>query len=271
MINFTSAALKQVMGFHLVRGRWFTDGEAAAVLNETLARRDFSTRDPIGRRIQVSENGPLLTIVGVAADLKYSKLDAPAEPEVYVPYERTDGIYGFTALILTRNEPLTLAPGVRRSVAAIDFTQVPDDVMALEQALGESIAPRRLNLALLGTFSAAALLLALIGVYGVMAFLVTQRSHEIGVRMALGARRSDVVRMVVREGMGVTLGGTIAGLVAALTLTRFMASLLYEVEPTDASTFAVITAVLAATALLACCVPALKAVRIDPMTTLRSE
>jgi ABC-type antimicrobial peptide transport system permease subunit len=104
-----------------------------------------------------------------------------------------------------------------------------------------------------------------------MAFLVTQRSHEIGVRMALGARRSDVVRMVVREGMGVTLGGTIAGLVAALTLTRFMASLLYEVEPTDASTFAVITAVLAATALLACCVPALKAVRIDPMTTLRSE
>ena len=271
MINFTSAALKQVMGFRLVRGRWFTDGEPAAVLNETLARREFSARDPIGRRIQVSENGPLLTIVGVAADVKYSKLDAPAEPEVYVPYERTDGIYGFTALILTRNDPLTLAPGVRRAVADIDFTQVPDEVMAMEQALGESIAPRRLNLALLGTFSAAALLLALIGVYGVMAFSVTERAHEISVRMALGARRTDVVRMVVRQGMGVTLGGTIAGLVAALTLTRFMESLLYEVEPTDASTFAVITALLAATALLACCVPALKAALIDPMTTLRSE
>ena len=142
---------------------------------------------------------------------------------------------------------------------------------SLEQALAESIAPRRLNLVLFGTFAAAALFLALVGIYGVMAYSVTQRMHEIGIRMALGAQRTDVVRMVVRQGMRVTLAGIVAGIAGALTLTRLMESLLYEVQPTDLVTFAVVTAALATTGFVACCLPGLKAARVDPVITLRDQ
>ena len=272
MINSTSAALKQVMGFRLVRGRWFTDGEPAAVLNESLMRRDFSGRDPIGRRIRLSESGPPLTIVGIVADLKYSALDAPAEPEVYVPYARVeDGLFDFTVLVLGTTDPRALAPSLQTLISDIDKTQVPHELVSLEQALAESIAPRRLNLVLFGTFASAALFLALVGIYGVMAYSVTQRMHEIGVRMALGAQRTDVVRMVVRQGMRVTLAGIAAGIAGALMLTRLMESLLYEVQPTDPLTFAVVTAALATIGFCACCLPGLKAARVDPVITLRNE
>ncbi len=156
-------------------------------------------------------------------------------------------------------------------VAEIDRTQVADDVMTLEQLLADSVAPRRLHLFLLGTFAATALFLAAVGVYSVMAYAVALRVQEIGVRMALGAQRSDVVRMIARQGMAVTLAGIVAGLVAALSLTRLMETLLYEVQPTDPVTFVVVTAILAATALAACCVPALRAAMVDPSTTLRCE
>jgi putative ABC transport system permease protein len=272
MINATSASLKQVMGLRLLRGRWFTDGEAAAVLNESLARREMSGWDPIGKRIKVSDTGPLLTIVGVVADLKYSQLDAPAEPEVYVPYARIeDGLFGFTALILTANHPLSLAPSLRAAVSDIDKTQVPVDVMSLEQALAESIAPRRLNLFMFSTFAVAAIFVAMIGVYGVMAYSVTQRIHEIGIRMALGAQRTDVVSMVVRQGMKVTFAGIVAGFAGALALTQFMEGLLYEVQPSDPFTFAVLTIGVGATGFLACCIPALRAAFVDPTITLRYE
>jgi putative ABC transport system permease protein len=272
MINLTSAALKQVLGFRVVRGRWFTDDERTAVLNESLARRQFPGREAIGRRIQVSEDGPFFTIVGVVADLKYSQLDAAAEPEVYVPYARVgDGIFGVTALILTNANPTALAPMVRTIVSDIDRTQVADDVMSLEQALGASIAPRRLNLLLLGVFAAAALFLAVIGIYGVIAYSVTQRRHELGVRVALGAQPADVIRMVVRQGMLVAMAGIFAGLVAAVMLTRVMEGLLYEVQPIDPLTFAAVTAALASAALFACCIPAIRAARVDPVITLRYD
>jgi putative ABC transport system permease protein len=143
--------------------------------------------------------------------------------------------------------------------------------MSLEQALAGSIAPRRLNLLMFTTFAAAAVFVAMIGVYGVVAFSVTQRFHEIGIRMALGARRSDVVSMVVGQGMRLTVAGILAGLAGALALTRFMASLLYEVRASDPSTFAVLAAGLALTGLLACCGPAFRAAFVDPATTLRHE
>ncbi len=272
MINATSGSLKQVMGLRMLRGRWFTDGESAAVLNDSLARREMSGRDPIGKRIQVSENGPLLTIVGVVADLKYSQLDAAAEPEVYVPYASIrDGLFGFTALVLTANDPRLVAASFRKAVSEIDRTQVPDDVMSLEQALAESVAPRRLNLFMFSTFAAAAMFVAMIGVYGVMACSVTQRVHEIGVRMTLGAQRTDVVSMLVRQGMQVTLAGIAAGLAGAVVLTRFMESLLYEVQPSDPLTFAVLTIGLATAGFLACCIPALRAAFVDPTIALRYE
>ena len=220
----------------------------------------------------MSEGGPVLTIVGIVSDLKYSKLDAPAEPEVYVPYTRlNDSLFGFTALVLATGDARALAPRLRTLIAGIDRTQVPHDVMSLEQALAESVAPRRLNLVLFGTFSAAALFLALVGIYGVMAYSVTQRMHEIGVRMALGAGWTDVVSMVIRQGMRITGAGILLGIAGALALTRLMESLLYEVQPTDPATFAVVTAALATAAFLACCLPALKAARVDPVITLRHE
>jgi putative ABC transport system permease protein len=160
---------------------------------------------------------------------------------------------------------------MRRLISEIDKTQVTDDVMTLEQALADSIAPRRLNLFVLSTFAAAALFLALIGIYGVMAYLVSQETHDIGVRMALGAKPSEVMRMIIRKGMTVALGGIGAGIVGSLALTRAMAGLLYDVQPTDPQTFAAVTAALATSAFLACCVPALKAALVDPVIALRCE
>ena len=145
------------------------------------------------------------------------------------------------------------------------------NVRPLEAALADSIAPRRFNMLLLGTFAAAALLVALIGIYGVIAFSVAQRTHEIGVRMALGAQRRDVVRMVVRQGMAIASAGILVGLAAALALTRVLTSLLYDVTPTDPATFAMVTGLLATTALVACGGPALKAALVDPTVALRCE
>lgn len=270
-INSTSAALARVMGMRMVRGRWLADNEPTAVINERLSTREFPGQDPLGRRIRLDENGPFLTIVGIVEDLRYSKLDAAPEPEVYVPYSQVEGMFGFVALARTTGDPLELAPAIRSLMARINPSQVLDQVMTLEQALAETIAPRRLNLCLLGTFAASALALALIGMYGLLTHWVTQRRQEIGVRMALGAQRREVVHMVVRRGMAIALAGIGAGVIGALALTRVVSSLLYDVGPRDPLTFTVVTAALATTALLACCVPALKAARVDPVVALRYE
>jgi predicted permease len=271
MINSTTAAFARVMGLHVERGRWFNDDTLEMVVNETLARREFQDNEPLGRRIQLWPAGPLFTIVGVVRDLRYSQLDVAAEPEMYVPYSRTDGIFAFTLLVRSTGDPLAAVPALRQLVSNIDKTQVADDVMTLEQALEDSIAPRRLNLFVLGTFAVTALMLALVGIYGVMAYLVTQGTHEIGVRMALGARPEDVMRLVVRQGMTVALAGVTAGLIGAFGLTRAMAGLLYDVRPTDPQTFAIVTLALVASAFVACCVPAIRAAMIDPVTALRYE
>ena len=168
-------------------------------------------------------------------------------------------------------DPLALAPTIRPLLARIDKTLVPDEVMTLEQRLAETIAPQRWNLLMLGTFATSALVLALIGMYGLMTYSVAQRRQEIGVRMALGAQRVEVVRMVVRQGMGIALDGIGVGVVSSLALTRVMSSLLYDVEPSDPQTFVVVTAAFASVALVACCVPALKAAHVDPAIALRYE
>ena len=274
MLNSTSAPLARVMGLRIVRGRWMNENEPAAVINEALARRDFSGSDPIGRRFRLGPDAAVLTIVGIVADLRYSKLDAIPEPEVYVPYARSGnpfGLFAFIALIRTTGDPLALAPRIRKLVSEIDKTQVPDTVMTLEQALADSIAPRRLNLFLLGAFAIAALVLAVIGIYGVMAYFVTQRAHEIGIRIALGARRADVVSMIVRQGMRVTLAAIGVGLIGALALSSLMEGLLYGVQPRDPLTFAIAAVALTATAVVACWAPALRAARADPTVVLRYE
>ncbi len=171
----------------------------------------------------------------------------------------------------TAGDPAALAPALRKLISGIDPSQPVYDVKTLQQALAESIAPRRFNLFLLGAFAVSALVLAVVGIYGVIAYSVAQRTREIGVRMALGAQRGQVAVMVVREAFPIVIAGSVAGLAAAWGLTRLMATLLYDVKATDAQTFAAVTITLGITAMAACLGPALKAASIDPTVALRHE
>ena len=272
-----SSGFERVMGLRVVRGRWLAEIESgpAVVINESLSRELFGEGDPIGRKIGLADNlddpATLAPIVGVVRDLKYSRLDAPSEPEVYIPYQVSTSLLGMTVMVRTAASAADMAPAIRDAIASVDRTQPVAEVKTLEQALADSIAPRRFNLYLLGSFAASALLLALIGIYGVIAYAVALRTHEIGVRMALGAQRGQVVRLVVLEGMRLAAAGITVGLAAAFALTRLMAGLLYDVKPTDPSTYAAVAAALAATALAACCKPALQAARVDPVRALRQD
>jgi predicted permease len=272
-----SAGYFQAMGMRLVAGRWLTDREPspAVMINESFARAVFGKADPLGRRIMTPGASPTqespATIIGVVADMRYAKLDARPAPETYVPYRQAISLRLMDAMVRTAGDPSALATSIRGQVADLDRTLPVYDVQTLEQALASSIAPRRFNLLLLGIFAAVALVLAVVGIYGVMGYAVTQRTHEIGVRMALGARRGEVVLMVVQQGMAIAAAGIALGAVAALGLTRVMASLLYEIAPTDGPTFGVVCGVLAAAAFLACCLPALRASKVDPVVALRYE
>ena len=272
-----SSGFDRVMGLRVVRGRWLAESESgpAIVINESMSHEVFGEGDAIGRQLGLADNvndpATLAAIVGVVSDLKYSRLDAPAEPEVYIPYQISTSLLGMTVMVRSATSATAMAPAIRNAIASVDRTQPVAEVKTLEQALADSIAPRRFNLYLLGTFATSALLLALMGIYGVIAYAVAQRTHEIGVRMALGAQRGQVVRLVVLEGMRVAAVGITVGLAAALALTRLMASLLYDVKPTDPSTYAAVAAALAATALAACCRPALQAAWVDPARALRQE
>jgi len=267
----------RAMGMRLVAGRWLTDREPSpsVMINESFARSVYGKNDPLGRRIRSPNSNPgkepLATIVGVVADMRYAKLDAPPAPETYVPYRQAIDLHSVDIMVFTAGDPSALTGDIRKIIFDLDRTQPVYDVQTVEQALAGSIAPRRFNLLLLGIFAVAALVLAVVGIYGVMGYAVTQRTHEIGVRMALGARRIEVVRMVVRQGMATALVGIAVGAAAALGLTRVMGSLLYETAPTDGPTFAVVCSVLAAAAFLACCLPALRASKVDPVVALRYE
>jgi len=243
------------------------------VINETLARQAFPGSDPIGKRIRlpfVDASTSSAQVVGVVADLRYSKLGTATEPELFIDYAHAR-IAGTTLTIRTSADPMSVATSLRTLLSSIDRTQPLFDIKTLDVALADSIAPRRLNLLLLGTFALSALLLVIIGVYGVMAYAVAQRTKEIGVRIALGAARGQVVAIVLRQGMTVTLGGIALGLAGALASTRVMTALLYEVTPTDFATFAAAVTTVGVTAFTACCGPAVKASLIDPLVALRCE
>lgn len=270
-VRMVSPGYLRVIGVPLVKGRWPTDRESldAVMVNESFARKIMRGRDPTGLPI----TGSFLsgTITGVVADFRHRQLDAAAVPEVYYPYERSPTTRSVKVLVRTSGYAMAVASTIRKLVSEIDPTQPVYELQTLEQALSDSIAPRRFNMFLLGTFAATALLMALVGIYGVIAYSVAQRTHEIGIRMALGAERSDIVRMVIRHGMGVALTGIVIGLAAAFGLTRLMSSLLYDVKPNDPQVFAAVALTLAVTAAFACWLPALKAALVDPVVALRYQ
>ena len=277
-LNATSAGYARVMGLQILSGRWITDSETTSVvvLNQSLARREFADADPIGKQIVVESAWPpqrpeYSTVVGVVSDVKDSKLDAPAEPQIYMPYAHVPVGQGISIVSRTSIDPAVLASTMRTAISGLDRTQSIYDVRTLDAALAESIAPRRLVTLLLELFAAAALLLVLVGINGAMAFFVGQRTREIGVRLAVGATTRNVWLMVARKGMSIAAAGLALGIVAAAPLTRAASALLYEVSPTDLPTYAGVVAVLGVCSLLACGGPALRAALINPVDTLRSE
>ena len=276
-LNVTSAGYPAAVGMRVVAGRWMTDEEPSAVyvINEELARRYFTGENPIGRRLLLP-NGPdparaiPVPIVGIAADLRTADLESAIEPALFLDYPHGNP-FAMTVNVRTVGDPLQAAPALRAKLAAIDPTQALFEVKRLDTALMGSIAPRRMTLTLIAIFAGSALLLGVIGIYGVMAYSVAQRTQEIGVRMALGATRRAVLIMVMRQGMGLTAAGVALGALSAVAMTRMLAGLLYEVQPTDASSFAVAFVGIVATAIAACGVPAMTASLVDPVTALRCE
>ena len=274
-----SADYFRLLGVPVLRGRAFTgadrvDAPPVAIVNETLARRHFGTPDAVGRWLQTGDpdpESPRLTIVGVVRDVKYQGLDAEAAPTIYVPYSQNRWWRSMYLLVRASGDPSRLAPAVRTAVAAADPEVPLQEVRTLDGLMFESVAGPRFRAGLLGAFGVVALLLAGAGIYGVLSYTVNQRQRETGVRLALGARRGDIVRLIVRDGMRLALLGVALGVVLSLGLTRLLRGVLYEVSPLDPTTFGTMAAFLAVVGLAACALPARRASRVDPMVSLRGE
>ena len=269
----------QTMNIRQLKGRAFTEQDREntphiVIINEALAGRYWPNQDPIGKRLGMldEESGKQewREIVGVVGNVRHKALEIDVMPEAYFPYKQSP--QNFMSLVVrTASDPSSLVPAIRSQVLSVDKDQPVSDVMTMEQRVARSVASRRFVMLLLGSFSVLALGLAAVGIYGVMAYLVIQRTQEIGVRMALGAQKRDVLKLIVGKGMALALTGTGIGLVASLVLTRLMRSLLFEVTPTDVLTFVIVSVVLLTVALLACYIPARRATRVDPLIALRYE
>jgi len=268
----------QTMGVQLLKGRTFgaqdtRESPRVTIVNETFAKRYFPDEDPIGKRFTFGRPGPntrWITIVGVVRDTKRQGVERPIRIESWMPLAQRPS--GSMELVLrTTGDPLLLNNAVREAVWSIDRDMPVPAIRTMEQVMSERVAQRRLNMLLLGLFALVALILSAVGIYGVMSYTVTQRTHEIGIRMALGARSGDVIGLVLKQGIALTLVGVAFGLIATFMLTRLMASLLFGVSARDPITFAAIAALLTGVALVACWIPARRATKVDPMVALRCE
>jgi putative ABC transport system permease protein len=269
----------RVMGVSLLRGRGFTaqdgpDAPRVAIINENMAKRFWPGEDAVGRRFRYGtgpgNQAPWITIVGVVADMRRTGYDNPVRYETFLPHaQRTTG--ALTLVVRTAGDPLAIAASVRGAVRAMDADQPVYEVLSMDQLLSNMIAQRRFSMALLATFAALALVLGLVGVYGVTSYLVAQRTREVGLRIALGARPRQLVAMVVGQGMAVAAVGLALGLAGAIAMARLMAGLLYEVSPLDVATLATVVVLLALATLVANWLPARRAARVEPLTALRAE
>jgi putative ABC transport system permease protein len=280
-----SPAYLETMGIALLAGRAFTPQDVAgtetvAIINNMMARRYWPNENPIGKRLRRRgpTERPWLTIVGVIGDVKHQGVTQEPYAEVYVPYVQpswggTEGPFPFARQLVVRGaaDPQALVPAIREQVWAVDRNQPVSSVRLLARMLSDSMSPQRFNMLVLSVFAAIGVTLAAVGIYGVLAYTVTRRVHEIGIRVALGAQRGQILRLIVGQGMTLALVGAAIGLAIAVGLTRLLASLLFGVTPTDMATFLAVPALLLAVALAACYIPAWRATRVNPMQALRCE
>jgi predicted permease len=276
----------RVMKIDVRRGRAFADADNAsappvAVVNEAFVRKFFDGQNPFAQQLSIGRglDDPARQVVGVVGDIKQQGLDRPAPPMVFVPVAQVPDklmatVRAFTPVnfvVRTKVEPLTLSQAVKHEIASTDSTLPISHVSSMDEVVARSIASQRFNMMLLGLFATLGLLLAGVGIYGVMSYAVTQGTREIGIRMALGAQRGSVLRLVTGQGMALTLTGMAVGVAASLALTRLMGSFLFGVSATDPATFVLYSLILAAVALAACLIPARRATKVDPLVALRYE
>jgi putative ABC transport system permease protein len=276
--NYTAATPDyfRTLDVRSARGRLFTDADSAespkvCLVSAAFARAFFPGEDPVGRRLVFgfTESVPR-EIVGVVNDVKRDGLGAPSKPEMYVPFVQ-DPWWASYIVMKTAGDPERLANAVRAEVRALDPDLPIDGIQPMTRTVSDSLAQPRFRTALLAIFSVTAMLLAAIGIYGVLSYAVGRRTREIGIRVALGAGKRDILRLVVAQGLGWTAAGLAAGAIGALLLTRFLSTLLFEVPPLDPATWAAVAGVLLAAGALACVVPARRAARVDPVVALRYE
>jgi putative ABC transport system permease protein len=270
----------ETMQIPLQSGRGFAPQDFAdkaplvGIGNAALVRQYFPNEDPIGKRLRWARDPEIhwITIVGIVGDVKHFGLDLPEQPGLYSPYTQAQPWKRWmTVVARTQSDPAGMAQAVKEQVWKVDSQLPLTKVRTLDEVAAASFDARRFNMFLLAIFAGLALVLAAIGIYGVMSYAVTQRTQEIGIRMALGAQASDVLKLIVRNGMGLIIVGVVIGLAGAFALTRLMTTLLFGVTPTDTVTFAVVSLVLIVVALLACFLPARRATKVDPLVALRYE
>jgi predicted permease len=276
-----SSSYFDVLKIPLKRGRVFTEsdnskGQQVAIVNEALARQYWQDADPVGQRIRLGSGRTLLNgasdlaIVGVVGDIRSDGFDAASAPHIYLSEPQAPA-YGSVVYLRTAADPGTLGEAIRREVQAVDPGIPVFAIRTMDDVVARTLAARRFALELLGVFAAVAFLLAAIGIYGVMAYTFSRRIGEIGLRMALGAQRSDILKVVLGEGARMVVFGVGAGLIGSVLLTQFLETMLFEIKPTDPITFGVITTLLCVVALLACLIPAQRATRVDPLVALHHE
>ncbi len=269
----------RTLGIPLLRGRNLEErdgpqSQPVAIINEAMARKFWPNEDALGKRFKIGpDSRPWVTIVGIAGDVRQMGLEIPGRQEMYFPVSQSAQLWAVPQELAIRTsvDPMSLAAAVRREIHAVDPEQPVSSVRLMEEILENETSQRRLQVWLLGGFAGLALLLASLGIYGVLSYAVTQRTPEIGVRMALGAQQQDVLRMVMGRGMGLAALGAAVGLGVALALSRVLSSLLFGVAPTNLATFSLVTLLLLSVALLACWIPARRATKVDPMVALRWE
>jgi putative ABC transport system permease protein len=267
------------MGIPLLRGRDFTDQDRAdsnyvVVISEKIAQHFWPGQDPIGKRLKPgssTSDAPWREVIGVVKDVRQNDFIAPPKMQMYFSYRQLKDLAPNALVVRTAVHPMSLAASVRNTIWSLDKDQTVSDVDTMEHIIAEAVARQRFSMLLLGLFAGLALVLAAVGIYGVMSYSVAQRTREIGVRIALGARRADVLQMTVKQGLKLVGLGMLVGVVAAFILTRVMASLLFGISATDPLTFIGIALVLLTVAILASYIPALRATRVDPIVALRTE